>query len=224
MSFLQILRHYMKMTQNKARHHRKWTVHDQSTAEVAAACGCSLYQIAKILNRTPVGVSYRLHAEKAKNNQNSHSKWRNQNKEKIAITAKNWKDNNKEKTKQADREWARNNPEIVRELSRKRRARKRNAINSNTSSVNAFEIQKIINYFNHSCSYCGSKDNQSIDHMVPLARGGIHELSNLIPACKKCNSSKCASSVEQWYKSQTFFNEPRWLKIQRYRKEGLTNF
>ncbi|MFI8830536.1 HNH endonuclease [Streptomyces afghaniensis] len=31
-----------------------------------------------------------------------------------------------------------------------------------------------------------------VDHLVPLARGGAHSLSNLVPACQRCNTSKGA--------------------------------
>lgn len=30
----------------------------------------------------------------------------------------------------------------------------------------------------------------TMDHRVPLARGGRHEIQNVVPACKTCNSRK----------------------------------
>ena len=38
----------------------------------------------------------------------------------------------------------------------------------------------------------------SIDHVVPLSRGGKHEIENLLPACRSCNSSKGAKLLEEW--------------------------
>jgi hypothetical protein len=43
---------------------------------------------------------------------------------------------------------------------------------------------------NDPCAYCGVP-MQSVDHIVPVARGGSGEWMNLAPACLSCNSSKC---------------------------------
>ena len=41
------------------------------------------------------------------------------------------------------------------------------------------------------CAYCGRKPKQlTIDHVIPLAKGGSHIPENLVPACKPCNSAK----------------------------------
>jgi hypothetical protein len=42
------------------------------------------------------------------------------------------------------------------------------------------------------CYRCGGYAN-SVDHVVPVALGGTHALSNLRPACSRCNSSTGAS-------------------------------
>lgn len=45
------------------------------------------------------------------------------------------------------------------------------------------------------CYYCHKKfrfKELTMDHLVPLARGGRSTKDNLVPACKKCNSSKKA--------------------------------
>ena len=43
------------------------------------------------------------------------------------------------------------------------------------------------------CHYCGgsfSADALTMDHIVPISRGGKSTRANLVPACKKCNSNK----------------------------------
>lgn len=40
------------------------------------------------------------------------------------------------------------------------------------------------------CVYCGTMDADTIDHVIPLSRGGTNELSNLRPACRQCNMAK----------------------------------
>lgn len=43
---------------------------------------------------------------------------------------------------------------------------------------------------NFRCVYCGSDENLCLDHLVPIIRGGDHEPSNLVTACKRHNSGK----------------------------------
>jgi len=43
------------------------------------------------------------------------------------------------------------------------------------------------------CSYCGSVltlKNRTVDHLIPLSKGGDNSFSNLIPACRACNKGK----------------------------------
>ncbi len=43
------------------------------------------------------------------------------------------------------------------------------------------------------CYYCGRKFSHSeltLDHIVPLARGGFTNPGNCVPACRECNRSK----------------------------------
>ncbi|HYD49427.1 MAG TPA: HNH endonuclease [Terriglobales bacterium] len=43
------------------------------------------------------------------------------------------------------------------------------------------------------CHYCGESfapAELTMDHLVPLARGGRSNKGNLVPACKQCNTRK----------------------------------
>ena len=40
------------------------------------------------------------------------------------------------------------------------------------------------------CFYCGKKKKLTQDHFIPLTMGGSHNVSNIVPACKSCNSRK----------------------------------
>lgn len=43
------------------------------------------------------------------------------------------------------------------------------------------------------CHYCGKKvgaDALTMDHVVPVARGGRSVKSNCVPCCKDCNNKK----------------------------------
>lgn len=36
------------------------------------------------------------------------------------------------------------------------------------------------------CAYC-SRDADTVDHVVPKAKGGTDDVSNLLAACRECN-------------------------------------
>ena len=40
------------------------------------------------------------------------------------------------------------------------------------------------------CRRCGTVENVSIDHILPLSRGGTDDLDNLQFLCRSCNSKK----------------------------------
>ena len=47
------------------------------------------------------------------------------------------------------------------------------------------------------CAYCEALA-ETIDHVIPLVRGGDNFEGNLAPCCKACNSSKAARLVIEW--------------------------
>jgi hypothetical protein len=51
--------------------------------------------------------------------------------------------------------------------------------------------QEVKEYFNHVCAYCGAEGvTLTQDHLIPIARGGHHTMSNVVPACLSCNCRK----------------------------------
>jgi 5-methylcytosine-specific restriction enzyme A len=51
------------------------------------------------------------------------------------------------------------------------------------------------------CHYCGSKvayRDLTMDHLVPLARGGRSTRENLVPSCKQCNNLKKSMLPLEW--------------------------
>ena len=37
-----------------------------------------------------------------------------------------------------------------------------------------------------------------IDHMVPISKGGVDGISNVVPSCAHCNQTKSAKDLETW--------------------------
>jgi len=59
------------------------------------------------------------------------------------------------------------------------------------------------------CIYCGSKQNLTVDHILPLARDGPDKPDNAIMVCKPCNSSKGAKRLYEWKRKEEKDNIPR---------------
>lgn len=38
----------------------------------------------------------------------------------------------------------------------------------------------------------------TLDHVLPLSRGGRHCIANIVPACKNCNQKKGSLTVAEW--------------------------
>jgi hypothetical protein len=54
----------------------------------------------------------------------------------------------------------------------------------------------------YTCQYCGKKDKKlECDHIVPVSRGGGHDISNLKTACFECNRSKGSKTLSEWRKN-----------------------
>jgi 5-methylcytosine-specific restriction endonuclease McrA len=88
------------------------------------------------------------------------------------------------------REWNKNNPNkrrlIRKPVDARRRARLKGAVGLFTQA----EWNNLIEVYQHRCYYCKKKTKLTVDHIIPLSKGGTNFISNIIPACIHCNSSK----------------------------------
>lgn len=90
--------------------------------------------------------------------------------------------------------WRHENPAKRQAQGNLRRARKL-AI---PSTLTAAEWIAILAQFGNRCVYCGGDGPMTMDHAVPLSRGGHHIAANVVPACRLCNSAKGALTAEEF--------------------------
>ena len=62
-------------------------------------------------------------------------------------------------------------------------------INSGSCQLNASR-KSILMRDRYECQYCGSRTNLTIDHVIPISRGGEWKYDNLVTACSRCNTKK----------------------------------
>lgn len=100
---------------------------------------------------------------------------------------------------------------------RERREKQRKLISVN-GSYTLDEFLNLQKQFNFECAYCGSKEEITPDHVVPIAKNGSTTIDNIVPCCRRCNSSKGMQDMETWYRKQPFFDEERLKKILTLKK------
>lgn len=63
-----------------------------------------------------------------------------------------------------------------------------------TRPVTAQDWLEIIEQHKNRCHYCRRPFTEdlpaTIDHVIPLTKGGLHVKENIVPACRSCNSTK----------------------------------
>lgn len=82
--------------------------------------------------------------------------------------------------------WAKENPHRKAAAQERRRASKL----GNQGAVDSAAWLAMIVASGGACGYCGEIRLLTMDHRIPLSRGGRHQIGNIIPACKPCNSRK----------------------------------
>jgi 5-methylcytosine-specific restriction endonuclease McrA len=105
------------------------------------------------------------------------------------------------RAKASAKAWRQANPERAAELkhaaSSRRRARKRNV-----ACDPVVTLADVIMVWGDACYLCGvttdpnapprSRYKAELEHVIPLSKGGAHDLSNLRCACYPCNAFKGA--------------------------------
>ena len=134
-----------------------------------------------------------------------------------------WKANNRERHRQGSAEWAKRNPDKVRAFGRryanahkeqmaknKSEWRKKNPdrhcahnhkrramIAGNGGSYTTDEWNALCNQYENRCLSCGAQDVKlTVDHVIPIIKGGHNSIDNIQPLCTSCNSKKGAQIID----------------------------
>lgn len=60
---------------------------------------------------------------------------------------------------------------------------------------------RLLEVFGHRCAYCRKEPGRkgwTVDHVIPLSKGGTWRMENLVPACAKCNNEKSSHELPLW--------------------------
>lgn len=112
-------------------------------------------------------------------------------KEAVRARALRWYAANSERAKARVSTYRRSNREKNRAWQQAYRAKRKSG-----DGVTAAQWIAILDLYRWQCLACGETESITMDHIVPLSRGGRHEPSNIQPLCKSCNSRKHARTID----------------------------
>lgn len=131
--------------------------------------------------------------------------------ERVAISKRNWKRAHPEQNTAHSIAHQKRNPhlhnkntanyrkknlELYRSFSSARRAK---IASNGIYIITSKELKRLVAL---PCAYCQTKNQITIDHIIPIDRGGRHSIGNLQPLCLSCNSSKKNKFWYEWKRQQ----------------------
>jgi len=121
------------------------------------------------------------------------------------------------------KKWQQDNPEKIKQYNQNRFHKKH--------KISKQEWKDCKEYFNNSCAYCSlTYEEHKIKYKTDLHKEhvdhyGVNNLSNCIPACKVCNSSKWEKEFEDWYnENNSNFTIEKYNKILKWINEDYKLF
>ena len=86
----------------------------------------------------------------------------------------------------------------------------------------------------HRCAYCGcdlsdeaiggDRALRTLDHIRPHVQGGSNEASNLVTACRSCNSSRQDSPLRTWARARGLDVGSIVARVTRQRRRSLSSY
>lgn len=126
------------------------------------------------------------HPDKIKEIKN---RWLEKNREKARKSVDRYRKQYPEKVKENFNSWRKRNRGKVAVQDHRRRAKK----SGNGGSFTAGEWELLKKQYGYTCPMCNKKEPEiklTIDHVIPINKGGINRIENIQPLCKSCNSKK----------------------------------
>ena len=125
----------------------------------------------------------------------SHKRYHS-NREKIAKYSRKYYEANRDKVAERGRKWTQANPDKVKEIYHNRRAK----IKGNGGKLSKNIVQILLDRQKGKCACCGKslKHGYHLDHIMPLALGGMNTDDNVQLLTPTCNLRKGAKHPDDW--------------------------
>jgi 5-methylcytosine-specific restriction endonuclease McrA len=101
---------------------------------------------------------------------------------------KRWREENRDRHRESKRPHKRNRRHLMR----------------GDGCITSGELEAMRKKYGKRCALCGVGGKMTIDHIVPMSRGGRHEASNIQFLCLPCNSAKRDMPMEEFARKRGF--------------------
>jgi hypothetical protein len=135
--------------------------------------------------------------------------------EKNKAASKKSKYNNLERFKTKQKEYRENNKDKLKEYA--------NTYKNKQFKISTKQWESCKRYFDYCCAYCGISEQDAQNtydkglHKEHAINKGSNDLSNCIPSCTGCNTSKWIHDYFDWYsKDNPIFSEERYKLIDKW--------
>lgn len=108
---------------------------------------------------------------------------------------------NSDSIKQITSRWQKANPDKFKRISTKATHKRRATIREAAGAFTISQVMSRVEYFGWRCRYCLLRltdKTLTLDHQIPLCRGGSNWPSNIVPACSHCNKSKNKKTFKEY--------------------------
>lgn len=91
-------------------------------------------------------------------------------------------------------------------------------------AVNAKKRLSVFRRDRFRCVVCGRNDDLTVDHILPISKGGTDEEKNLQTMCQRCNLRKGNHFTPPWWKKITlpFFSKHEAMVMENRLKEEIS--
>ncbi|MFL9904621.1 HNH endonuclease signature motif containing protein, partial [Paraburkholderia fungorum] len=153
-------------------------------------------------NKEKVALVKKLYREQNREKVREYArKFYAENRERIAAWRKAWKERNPRYFADWMAEWRIQNPEKAKEFWRNNRANRRKAEGKHTAA----DIAQLLKLQRGRCAVCREKmDSYHVDHIVPIAKGGANDWTNIQLLHPRCNTQKQAKDPIDFMQEKGF--------------------
>jgi 5-methylcytosine-specific restriction endonuclease McrA len=120
-----------------------------------------------------------------------------ENKESVSASKRKHYELNRDEIIARSKMWAEDNPEKVRQAKTNNHRKRRAARHASRGNFTVEEFKELCESYGNKCLACG--DTEAVleaDHVVPLAKGGSDNISNIQPLCGSCNRKKFVNIID----------------------------
>lgn len=118
-------------------------------------------------------------------------KYTQKHREKLCEKRRERYQRNKDKERENSKKWQLANLQKFRHAQNLCKTRRRHQMKKSDDKITFDQWENIKTLAGNRCHYCKKEFKKlTMDHVIPLSRGGEHNPSNIVPACQSCNASK----------------------------------